>query len=127
MNALLDTHIFLWAITADDRLSETHRKLFQDGSTKLWLSVASIWEILIKVGLGKLPLPIPASAYVFKQLEKNRIRLLPIRAAHLTELERLLPFHRDPFDRMLVAQARAEAMTILSRDGAIRAYGVPVL
>ena len=127
MNALLDTHVFLWAITADERLTEAQRRIFSDGSNGLWLSVASVWEILIKVGLKKLPLPVPATAYVLTQLEKNRIRLLPVRPAHLSELEMLPPLHRDPFDRMLVAQARAEALTILSRDEAIRAYGVPVV
>lgn len=127
MNALLDTHVFLWAITADERLTEAQRRIFSDGSNGLWLSVASVWEILIKVGLKKLPLPVPATAYVRTQLEKNRIRLLPVRPAHLSELEMLPPLHRDPFDRMLVAQARTEALTILSRDEAIRAYGVPVV
>jgi len=127
LNALLDTHVFLWAITADERLTEAQRRIFSDGSNGLWLSVASVWEILIKVGLKKLPLPVPATAYVRTQLEKNRIRLLPVRPAHLSELEMLPPLHRDPFDRMLVAQARTEALTILSRDEAIRAYGVPVV
>jgi len=127
LNALLDTHVFLWAITADERLTEAQRRIFSDGSNGLWLSVASVWEILIKVGLKKLPLPVPATAYVLTQLEKNRIRLLPVRPAHLSELEMLPPLHRDPFDRMLVAQARTEALTILSRDEAIRAYGVPVV
>jgi PIN domain nuclease of toxin-antitoxin system len=83
--------------------------------------------MLIKCGLGKLPLPKPASGYILKQMEKNRVEMLTIRAAHLTQLESLPPIHRDPFDRMMVAQASAEGMPILSADPALRRYGVRVL
>lgn len=100
--------------------------MFLDERNELYLSVASIREMLIKASLGKLPLPIPATEYVAKQMEKNRVGLLPIRVAHLGELERLPHLHRDPFDRMLIAQARAEKMRMLSADGRIREYGVEV-
>ena len=123
---LLDTHVFLWAITADPRLSERHRRIWLEGASDLWLSVASIWETLIKSGLGKLSIPSPATAYILKQMEKNRVNLLPIRPSHLAALESLPPVHRDPFDRMLIAQANAEAMEILSDDAIIRKYGIPV-
>ncbi len=78
--------------------------------SQFYLSVASVWEMLIKFGGGKLDLPSPASGFILRQMEKNRIEMLTIRAAHLTELALLPPIHRDPFDRMMVAQARAEGM-----------------
>ena len=124
---LLDTHIILWAITDDSRLSRVHRRIYVDGGTELWLSVASIWEVLIKSGLGKLPVPKPAAAWIAKQMEMNRVSLLPIRPSHLAVLETLPPFHRDPFDRMLVAQANAESLSILSDDAVVRKYAVAVL
>ena len=127
MKILVDTHIFLWAITDDHRLSAENRTVYLDNSNQLYLSVASVWEMLIKCGLGKLPLPKPASGYILKQMEKNRVEMLTIRAAHLTQLESLPPIHRDPFDRMMVAQASAEGMPILSADPALRRYGVRVL
>lgn len=127
MKILVDTHIFLWAITDDHRLSAENRTVYLDNSNQLYLSVASVWEMLIKCGLGKLPLPKPASGYILKQMEKNRVEMLTIRAAHLTQLESLPPIHRDPFDRMMVAQASAEGMPIMSADPALRRYGVRVL
>ena len=124
MKYLLDTHVFLWIASEPSRLSAPATKACQSG--QLWLSVASIWEMLIKVGLGKLPLPIPATEYVTKQMERNRIGLLPIRVAHLAELEKLPYLHRDPFDRILIAQARAEKMRMLTADDRMREYGVEV-
>jgi PIN domain nuclease of toxin-antitoxin system len=124
---LLDTHVFLWAITEDRRLKSVHRKIYADGDNELWLSVASLWEILIKTRVGKLTLPAPVAAYILKQMEKNRVSLLPVRASHLVALEELPPLHRDPFDRMLVAQANGEGMAILSGDAAIRKYAVTVV
>lgn len=127
MKILLDTHIFLWAITDDARLTKAQRAAFLDGDNELYLSLASVWEMLIKVGIGKLPLPQPAAPYIHKQADKNRILSLGIHAAHLAELEKLPPLHRDPFDRMLVAQARAEKMPILSGDPKLKKYGVKLL
>ena len=126
MKILLDTHVFLWAITAAPRLSAEQREMFLDEMNDLHLSVASIWEMPIKAGLGKLPLPEPATEYLVMQVEKNRITLLPIRIAHLAELQKLPPLHRDPFDRLLVAQARAEKMRMLSADARMREYEVEV-
>ena len=123
----MDTHIFLWAITEDTRLTSEQKALYQNGSNELYLSVVSIWEMLIKTGLGKLQLPLPAANYIAKQIEKNRLQSLSIRPSHLAELEDLPPIHRDPFDRMLVAQARAERMPILSADPVMRKYEVTIL
>jgi len=124
---LVDTHVFLWAITDSPKLSRKHRALWLDGENELWLSVGSVWEMLIKAGTGKLPLPGPATAYIYRQMEKNRISSMAIRPAHFAELEGLPPLHRDPFDRLLVAQARAEKMPIVSVDPGIKRYGVKVL
>jgi PIN domain nuclease of toxin-antitoxin system len=123
---LLDTHVFLRAITDSPRLSVRQRELFLDEVNELHLSVASLWEMLIKAGLRKLPLPAPAIEYLVRQMEKNRILLLPIRIAHLAELQRLPLLHRDPFDRMLVSQARAEKLRMLSADERLREYGIEV-
>ena len=127
MKILVDTHVFLWAITGDQRLTKKHQALWLDESSELYLSVASVWEILIKAGLGKLPLPVPHTSYLFKQVEKNRLSWLGLRAAHFTELESLPPIHRDPFDRMLVAQARAEKMPVMTVDPLLRRYGARIL
>jgi len=124
---LLDTHVFLWAITDDARLSVAHRVQYIDQESELYLSVASIWEMLIKLGLRKLSLPLPATDYLHRQMEKNRVHAMTIRVSHMVELEKLPPLHRDPFDRLLVAQARAERMPILTADPAIRNYDVDVL
>jgi PIN domain nuclease of toxin-antitoxin system len=127
MKLLLDAHIFLWAITDDARLSPKYQKLFADEGNDLYLSVVSIWEILIKVGIGKLPVPTPAAAYIARHMDRNRIGVLTIQSGHLAELEGLPPLHKDPFDRMLVAQSRFEKMSILSMDSALRGYDVQIL
>jgi len=127
MRILIDTHIFLWAITGDPKLSSAHRALYLDEANDLFLSLASVWEILIKVQIGKLPLPVPAMPYIARQMGQNRVNRLPIQISHLEALEALPLINKDPFDRMLVAQARAEGMPILSADPTMRKYDVPVL
>jgi PIN domain nuclease of toxin-antitoxin system len=127
VKVLVDTHVFLWAITGDPRLSKKHSELWLDEGSELCLSFASIWEMLIKAGLGKLPLPAPHAGYIFKQMEKNRLTYLGVRASHFTQLEALPPLHRDPFDRMLIAQARAEKMPLATVDPLLRGYGVKLL
>ncbi len=127
MRVILDSHIFLWAITDDERLAQAHREVFLAEGAELYLSVASVWEILIKCGIGKLALPKPAAKYLSTQLEKNRIGVLGIQMHHLAKLEDLPPLHRDPFDRMIAAQAIAEKMPVLSVDPQLAAYGVRVI
>ena len=124
MKILVDTQVFLWSITGDPRLSTVQREYYVDSQSELYLSIASFWEIVIKSGLGKLPIPKPAAGYVPVQMELNRIETLPIRAAHLAQLERLPPLHRDPFDRMLAAQALAEGTPMLTADPMMKEYGV---
>ncbi len=127
MKLLVDTHVFLWAITDNPKLSKKHKALWLDGENELWLSVGSVLEMLIKAGVGWLPLPASAAAYIAKQMEKNRVSSMPIRTAHFAGLEGLPPLHRDPFDRLLVAQARAEKMPVMSVDARLKQYGVKVL
>src|SRR5215471_12146523 len=119
MRILIDTHIFLWAITGDPRLSRKHRELYVEPSNELFLSMASIWEIMIKASAGRLPLPVPAAEYLTRQIETNRLTLLPLRMTHFNELEKLPLLHKDPFDRLLAAQARAEALPLMTVDPAL--------
>src|ERR1039458_2267873 len=114
MKALLDTHTFLWAIADEGRLSRRAKQIYT-GSNDLWLSVASMWEILIKVQAGKLPLPEPAGPYLLKKLVQNQIELLPITLDHVLKVESLPFHHRDPFDRLLIAQGIKEKWPIIDR------------
>ena len=127
MRLLVDTQIFLWYLTADQQLPVAFRAAIQDPANEVFLSVASVWEMVIKYGLGKLPLPSPPEEYVPRQREQHRIASLAIEEAALAHLAKLPPLHRDPFDRMLVAQALQHDLTLLSVDQAVRAYPVKLL
>lgn len=121
---LLDTHTFVWMASAPERLGARARERIDSPASELYLSVASVWEMAIKSSLGKLELPASLPAFVEEQLVSTRTRLLEIRAEHANRVEELPWHHRDPFDRLLVAQARFEALPILSRDPAFDAYAV---
>ena len=127
MNLLFDTHIFIWWDSAPARLSPQVLGLCQDPAHRLWLSVASVWEMQIKYQLGKLQLQQELAAIVARQQQVNRITRLPVDLAHVLALEQLPVHHKDPFDRMLIAQARVENLTLLSVDPIFRAYGINVL
>lgn len=122
---LLDTHAFLWMTSAPDRLGQKAREVIDDPASRLVLSVASVWEMAIKRSLGKLELPAPLPSFLKRQLHATRTDLLDVLAEHALEVEELPWHHRDPFDRLLVAQARFEGLTLLSRDTALGGYGVP--
>ena len=124
MRLLLDTHAFLWFITADPRLSPTAEDAIRHRGNTPLLSIASVWEIAIKVQLGKLPIPTQLEVFIPEQLQANRIELLPIELRHTFEIARLPLHHRDPFDRMLIAQAVSEGIPLLSADAAFGAYPV---
>jgi len=126
MKAILDTQAFLWALAGDARMSRHARDIFA-GSTDLSLSIASIWEILIKVESGKLNLPRPAAPYVLSRLAENGIKSLPISLDHLLALERLPMHHRDPFDRLLIAQSIEEGWPIVTADPWFTRYPVEVI
>jgi PIN domain nuclease of toxin-antitoxin system len=124
VNLLLDTHTFLWFIAGDATLSKAARSAIEDEGNNLYLSVASLWEIAIKVSIDKLILSEPFEALIPEQLAENGIELLDISVEH-TALIASMPFHhRDPFDRLIAAQAHVEQMTLVSADDAFDAYGV---
>ncbi len=127
MKVLLDTHVFLWAIREDERLSSKAREIFIAGRNELFLSVASVWEILLKVQVGKIRFEEPAVGCLKRQIFKNNIRMLPILIDHVAHLESLPLHHRDPFDRILVAQCMEGSLSLLSADPLMRRYSVPVM
>ncbi|MGA9386991.1 MAG: type II toxin-antitoxin system VapC family toxin [Candidatus Sulfotelmatobacter sp.] len=126
MKAILDTHAFLWALSGDARMSRLARDTFA-GPTDLSLSIASVWEILIKVQAGKLNLPRPAGPYVLRKLAENRIETLSVSIDHLLALEHLPMHHRDPFDRMLIAQSMEEGWPIITADPEFKHYPIGVI
>jgi PIN domain nuclease of toxin-antitoxin system len=127
MKALLDTHVFLWWITDDQRMSARAASIIEDGANSLLLSTASAWEIVIKAQMGRLPLPGSPVHYVPEQMAINGLEPLPVSLTHALALYELPPLHRDPFDRLLVAQAQSEHLPILTNDSLIRQYDVEVV
>ena len=124
---LLDTHVFVWMHAAPELLSRRARDVLVDAESELLLSCVVPWELGIKAGQGKLRLPEPVDVYCASRARAARMKLVDIRFAHVFEAVRLPDHHRDPFDRMLVAQARVERVPILSGDRALRAYDVEVV
>jgi PIN domain nuclease of toxin-antitoxin system len=127
MKALLDTHTFLWWIANDPQLSKRARQVMEDGATELFLSVASGWEMTIKSRLGKLKLPDDLHSFIAEQVRINALEVLPIEMIHALHVYSLPAHHRDPFDRMLVAQSQIEKMPILTGDPQIARYAVTVI
>jgi PIN domain nuclease of toxin-antitoxin system len=125
MKVILDTHTFLWALSDPDRLSVRARETIAS-SERFW-SVASIWEALIKVQSGKLPMPLPASAYLMSKMSANGVSLLPIRLEHVVRVEELPLHHRNPFDRLLIAQCVEEGWPIVTSDPVFKQYPVRVI
>jgi PIN domain nuclease of toxin-antitoxin system len=124
MKLLLDTHSFLWFVQGDPKLSETARQLAEDPMNDRFVSMASVWEIGIKISVGKLRLESAVDLFVPEQLYLNGMGLLSITVGHIAAVSSLPFHHRDPFDRMLIAQAQVEQMTIVSVDAALDAYGI---
>lgn len=124
MNLLLDTHAFLWAIDNDPRLSHKAREAIVNGHNMVFVSAATAWEIAIKKAIGKLKVP---DGDYLEELKLHRFTPLDITTEHALAVENLPPHHRDPFDRMLVAQARVESLTLVTRDPQIMAYAVQVI
>ncbi len=127
MKALLDAHTLLWFLAGSKKLSEVALKFIQDRQNTLFVSPAVLWEISIKDSLGRLTLPEPFAQLFPARLDASGILLLPILVPHL-HTHRGLPFHHhDPFDRLIIAQALAEDLTLISCDSQFPAYGVKLL
>jgi PIN domain nuclease of toxin-antitoxin system len=127
MRLLLDTQIFLWYISADPRLKADIRDAIRDQDNEVYLSVASVWEAVIKYALGKLPLPAAPADYQTQQREAHQIASVPVEEAAMAHLANLPPLHRDPFDRILVAQSLQHGFTLATVDDAVRAYPIGLL
>ncbi len=121
---LLDSHAFLWFVWDDPLLSPAAKQQIEDPANHKWVSVASCWEITIKAGLGKLRLGEPATTFLPRELATNHFSLLRIELAHVTLVEALPPHHKDPFDRLLIAQALIEKRPLVSADAVFDQYGV---
>ncbi|MEY3828011.1 MAG: type II toxin-antitoxin system VapC family toxin [Microcystis sp.] len=124
MRLLLDTHIFLWFLNGDTRLSQDFCDAIKDAKNSVYLSVASIWEAIIKYQLGKLPLPESPEVYLPKQRNRHQITSLTIDEESIAYLMKLPPLHRDPFDRLLICQAMQNDLIIITVDQKIRSYPI---
>lgn len=127
MRLLLDTHVWLWTLTTPERLRPETLALLSDSQNELFLSVASCWEIAIKYRLGRLPLPEPPKVFIPARLARDGIHVLVVELHHTYEIAELPRHHNDPFDRMLVSQARSEGMTLVTADAQLRTYEVNLL
>ncbi len=125
MKVLIDTHVFLWGLTQESRLSEKVRALLP--SSDVWVSVASVWEIVTKVQIGKLSLPDPVGPYIRAQLTANGVSVLPILLDHVLRIESMKLHHRDPFDRILIAQSLEESLPIVTSDPQFEKYPIELI
>ncbi len=124
MKVLLDTCAFLWITTDDAQLSESSRQIFKNPNNEIFLSSVSAWEIIVKNGIGKLPLPSLADEFIASQRIKHEIDSLPLTEKAVFHLNKLPNHHKDPFDRMLICQAIEHDLTILTSDSLIVQYPV---
>jgi PIN domain nuclease of toxin-antitoxin system len=127
MNILLDTHVFLWWTLDDERLPRRWRETLEAAENTVYLSAATAWEIVIKQGIGRLKVADDPSAWYRKYVDHYRLAALPITHEHALAVFKLPVKHNDPFDRVLIAQAICEGLTLATVDEAIRQYEVPVL
>ena len=127
MRLLLDTQCWLWWFAQPEKLNEQVIDQISEEANEVWFSVASIWEMGIKVSIGKLPLPEPIDPYVSTRMAQMGARSLEITATHALQVAALPLHHRDPFDRMLIAQAQVEDMTIVSADAMFKQYDLSLL
>ncbi len=127
MRILLDTHIFLWFISGDTQLSTDVRDAIREPDNEIYLSAVSVWEVIVKYQLGKLPLPEHPETYLPKQRDLHQIASLSLDEISVVQLAELPLLHRDPFDRMLICQALQNGLTIATVDSAVRAYPVSVM
>ena len=127
MRLLLNTHVFLWYISGDSRVDASHQRTLRDPANDVFLSVVFVWEACVKHALGKLPLPASPTAYLPAQRVRHAIETLPLDEASVAQLANLPDLHRDPFDRMLICQAREHGLTLMTADKAVEHYPVALL
>jgi PIN domain nuclease of toxin-antitoxin system len=127
MKLLLDTHAFIWLDIAQNQLSSSARQALQDPENILYLSLASVWEMQLKTQLGKLQLNASLGDTLASQQQANAVQSLPIDLSHILALSNLPYHHQDPFDRLLIAQAQVETLTIVTNDPKIQLYNISYL
>jgi len=127
MRLLLDTHVFLWFISGSDQIPPQVQGVIRDPDNDVFLSVASVWEAVLKHQIGKLQLPAPPAEYLPEQRLRHKINSLAIEEATLQRLAKLAPLHRDPFDRIIVAQAQQHELLLATVDSSLRQYPVAML
>ena len=127
MKALIDTHVFLWWNMNDPQLSDVARAFIADGSNELFFSAASAWEIAIKTSIGRLTLPETAEKYISSRLTLQHIQALPIQVSHAVRVAALENLHKDPFDRLLIAQSQLEKIPLLTADPKLAPYDVEII
>ena len=127
MKLLLDTHTFLWFIAGNPNLSNTARNAIEDINNQRFISIATLWEISIKVSIRKLKIGIAFTELVEQEVYGNAIEILEISSEHLDELVKLPFHHKDPFDRLIIAQSLVEDATLISKDAAFQSYPIKLL
>ncbi len=126
MRLLVDTHILLWFLEGNNLLSAAHRQIIAEPQNDVFVSVASLWETAIKISIGKLTLAV-SLADVINQISAENIEILPVLPAHVLQVS-ILPFHhRDPFDRLIIAQAQIEKISVITEDKSFADYKVKIL
>ena len=124
MRLLLDTHTFIWYVTNNPKLSLTAQQLINDGTNEVLLSIVSIWEMAIKHSVGKLSFELPFEIFISQQLAINNFDLLNIQVSHVNIIANLPLHHRDPFDRLIIAQAMVEQIPVVGMDEAFDSYPI---
>ena len=127
MKLLLDTHTLIWFLEGNKRLSSWAREAIESNENECWVSLASLWEMSIKAARGRLEVRRPIPRLIQEHLEGNDIQLLHVNGEHLEALIKLPYHHKDPFDRLIIAQAAVESLTLVSCDGQFKAYPVELL
>ena len=127
MRFLIDTHCWLWGFLAPDRLNETAKAMMGSGENTVVFSAVSAAEIGIKSGIGKLHLPYPAKEFVVDGIENSGMKTMPLHIHHALRVADLPQHHRDPFDRLLIAQAQAEGLPLMTADSTIAKYDVEII
>lgn len=127
MKVLIDTHVFLWVLVSPKKLSLRARSVIESGDNHVLLSTASLWEIAIKEQVGKLSLPNPPERYLRRRIAESDIEMLPVSAEHALRLFSLPVHHKDPFDRIIIAQSKEEDIAVITADAVMRRYEIEVI